>query len=89
MAAKVVWYREAWWVRTRWGGNKEKDKRIGRTKADKKVAEQVAQLINAKLALGTFDPDPRPRRESKPFKEFAEGWLRREIETDEETDGNE
>ncbi len=54
MAAKVVWYREAWWIRTRWGGNKKKDRRIGPTKADKRLAEEIAQKINASLALGTF-----------------------------------
>jgi hypothetical protein len=43
MAAKVVWCREAWWLRTRWGGNKKKDKKFGTTKADKKQAEKIAR----------------------------------------------
>ena len=55
MASKVVWHREAWWVRTRWGGNKKKDRRIGTTKADKRQAEQIAKQINAALALGQFE----------------------------------
>ena len=54
MAAKVVWYREAWWVRTRWSGNKKKDRRIGPTKAHKRDAEAIARKINAALALGSF-----------------------------------
>jgi integrase len=60
MAAKVVWYREAWWVRTRWtAGAKanKKDRRVGTTKADKRLAEEIAKKINAALALGTFQPD--------------------------------
>ncbi len=56
MAAKVTWYRDAWWVRTRWGGNRKKDRRIGTTKADKRAAEEIAKQINAALALGQFDP---------------------------------
>ncbi len=55
MAAKVVWYREAWWVRTRWGGNRKREKRIGPTKADKRLAVEIARKVNAALALGTFD----------------------------------
>ena len=31
MASEVVWYRNAWWVRTQWGGSKKKDRRIGPT----------------------------------------------------------
>ena len=57
MASKVVWYRDAWWVRTRWGGNKKKDRRIGTTKAHKRQAEEIAKRINGALALGTFEPD--------------------------------
>jgi integrase len=57
MASKVVWYREAWWVRTRWGGNKKKDRRIGTTKTDKRQAEQIAKQINVALAVGTFEAD--------------------------------
>ena len=53
MAAKVVWYREAGWVRTRWQG-KKKERRIGRTKADRRQADEITRKINAALALGTF-----------------------------------
>ncbi len=57
MASKVVWYREAWWVRTRWGGNKKKDRRIGATRVHKREAEEIAKKINGALALGSFAPD--------------------------------
>jgi integrase len=57
VAAKVTWYREAWWVRTRWAGNRKRDRRIGPTAADKRAAEQIAKQVNAALVLGTFDPD--------------------------------
>ena len=67
MASKVVWYRDAWWVRTRWGGNKKKDRRIGPTKTDKRSAEEIARQINARLALGTFRGE-----EDKPLRCDAE-----------------
>jgi integrase len=57
VAAKVTWYRNAWWVRTRWAGNRKRDRRIGPTAADKRAAEAIAKQVNAALALGTFDPD--------------------------------
>jgi len=64
MASKVVWYREAWWVRTRWDGDKKRDRRIGPTREHKREAEEIARKINAALALGTFTPD---REETKPL----------------------
>ncbi len=76
MAAKVVWYREAWWIRTRWGGSKKKDRRIGRTKADKRQAEEIAKKINAALALGTFRPDAETRK-AIPFGPHLAEWHRR------------
>jgi integrase len=57
VAAKVRWYRDAWWVRTHHQG-KRYDRRIGPTKADKRAAEEIARKVNATLALGTFDPRP-------------------------------
>jgi len=62
MAAKVCWYRNAWWVRTRWGGNRKKDRRIGTTKADKRLAEEIAKKVNAALALGAFRPDAEAQK---------------------------
>jgi hypothetical protein len=43
MAAKVIWYREAWWVRTH-HARKKQERRIGPRKADKRIAEQIAHL---------------------------------------------
>ena len=57
MGAKVVCYREAWWVRTHFAGTKKKEKKVGPTKADKRRAEKIAKKINGALALGTFKPD--------------------------------
>ena len=59
MAAKVAWYREAWWVSTRWDGNKKKDKRIGATKAHKRQVAEIAKEINVALAVGTFGSNQR------------------------------
>ena len=53
MAAKVVWYRDAWWVRTHAQG-KKRDRKIGPTKADKRRAEKIAEKVNAALALGQY-----------------------------------
>jgi hypothetical protein len=53
MAAKVVWYRDAWWIRVHHKGRK-KDRRIGPTKADKKQAGEIAAKLNAALALGQY-----------------------------------
>jgi len=74
MAAKVVWYREAWWILTRWGGDKKIDRKIGPTKTDKRQAEKVAKEINAKLVLGTFN-DPH-RRATLPFAAEVREWHR-------------
>ena len=73
MAAKVVWYREAWWVRTRWGGNKKRDRRAGTTMADKRRAEKIAEQINARLALGTFEPNGE-REKSLPCDAELRRW---------------
>ena len=56
MAAKVVWYRKAWWVRTH-HRRRKKDRRIGPSKADKRQADEIARKINAAIALGTFQID--------------------------------
>ena len=61
MAAKVVWYRDAWWVRTHAQG-KKRDRKIGPTKADKRKAEKIAEKINAALALGRYRPDADRRK---------------------------
>lgn len=53
MAAKVVWYRDAWWIRVHHKGRK-KDKRVGPTKADKRQAKEIANKVNAAIALGQY-----------------------------------
>jgi integrase len=56
MAAKVIWYRNAWWVRTH-HRRRKKDRRIGASKADKRQADEIARKVNAAIALGTFQID--------------------------------
>ena len=77
MSAKVVWYREAWWVRTHYHG-KKRDRRIGTSKADKRRAEKIAEQINAKLTLGEFEPEDRPEAAPEPilFGTRAREWHR-------------
>ena len=53
MAAKVQWYRDAWWVMTHADGRRWR-KRVGPTKSNKRDAEEIAQKVNAALTLGTF-----------------------------------
>src|SRR5262249_44818403 len=55
MAAKVKWYREAWWVITHHACRTRKN-RVGPTKADKRRAEQIAEKVNAAIALNQFNP---------------------------------
>ena len=75
MAAKVIWYREAWWVRTRHAG-KKRERRIGPRKVDKRAADQIATQINAAIALGQFDPDAGATS-AIPFDEALRSWHRR------------
>ncbi len=75
MASKVRWYRNAWWVRTHHDG-KRYDKRIGSTKADKRAAEEITRTLNAKLALGEFDPHPEPDTPLPLDRQFREWHAR-------------
>ena len=79
MAAKVRRYRDAWWVRTHHAG-KRYDRRIGSTKADKRAAEEIARTINAKLALGEFDPQPSAQPDQPTFRDIADRWFQTEIQ---------
>ena len=72
MAAKVVWYRNAWWVRTH-HRRKKKDRRVGPTKADKRQADEIARKINAAIALGTFAIS-EPADEPLPCGAQLERW---------------
>ena len=74
MAAKVVWYREAWWVRTHAKGKKH-DRKIGPRKADKRQAEEIARKINGALALGQYEPTQQAR-ETLPCDEALRRWHR-------------
>ncbi|MCH7867921.1 MAG: site-specific integrase [Myxococcales bacterium] len=79
MAAKVRWYRDAWWVRTHAHGRRS-DKRLGPTKADKIHAQTIAREINAKLVLGNYQSHPPEKQDQITFQDFAELWLSREID---------
>jgi integrase len=76
MAAKVR--RDAkgiYWVVVHYQGRRTK-KRVG---TSKRVAEHVAEQIQASLTLGQFSAAKADER-SVPFDSFAEDWLRREVE---------
>ena len=73
MSAKVVWYREGWWVRTHDRGKKH-DRRVGPTKADKRAAERIAERINAAIALGQYDPKPKPEASTLPCDAALRRW---------------
>jgi integrase len=75
MAAKVRCIDGVWWVVVHHQGRRRK-KRIGK---DKRAAEEVARQIQARLVLGQFDVHRRDEK-AIPFREFAEDWLRREVE---------
>ena len=60
MGAKVVWYREAWWVRTHYQGRK-RDRRFGPSKTDKRHAEEIARKVNAAIELGSFELGAAPK----------------------------
>ncbi len=82
MSAKVRWDRGAWWVVVH-SGAKRRRRRIGPSATDKRSAERIAAQVNVDLASGrtpgnlhaeVIEPEPHP------FAEFAEAWLRREVE---------
>jgi hypothetical protein len=73
VSAKVVWYREAWWLRVHANGRK-RDRRFGPTKAAKRDAERVAVKVNAALALGQYGLDA-PKEQALPCNEQLRGWL--------------
>ena len=63
MAAKVVWYRGAWWLRTRWGGDQKRDRRFGPAAADKRAAEKSAEKVTR---LSSWDHGTRCRGAPSP-----------------------
>lgn len=69
MAVKVKHHKGAWWVFIDHKG-KRKAKRIGNSK---KAAEQVAEKIQAKIALGQFEIKDEQQR--RPFDVYFRNWL--------------
>lgn len=60
-------------------GGKRKRKRVGPTKDDKRLAQELAKKIQARIVLGELAvAEETPPR--VPFATFAEEWLRREVE---------
>lgn len=71
MAGKVKQYKGAWWVFIDHHG-KRKAKRIG---TGKRAAEQVAEKIQAKIALGQFELKDEHQPQVPLFAEYATRWL--------------
>src|SRR5260221_14547175 len=69
MAVKVKQHKGAWWVFIDHQG-KRKAKRVG---TSKRAAEQVAEKIQAKIALGQFDIKEEQQR--RPFDAYFRNWL--------------
>ena len=69
MAVKVKQHKGAWWVFIDHKG-KRKAKRIG---ASKKAAEQVAEKIQAKIALGQFEI--KDEQKQRPFDTYFRNWM--------------
>ena len=69
----------AWWVITHWNGKRRK-KRIGPAAADRRAAEKIAAEINARLALGLFQPVSEPKPRPLLFEDYARRWLRSDVE---------
>jgi integrase len=72
MSAKVIKKGGSWWIRTHHAGRKH-ERHFGPTKADKAKAEKVTATINAKIALGEYDPS-RPKRKPIPFGDHLQSW---------------
>jgi integrase len=76
MAAKVRRDdKGVYWVVVHHDGRRRK-KRVGR---DKRLAEEIARKIQARLVLGDFTMETE-QKASVPFRRFARDWLRREVE---------
>src|SRR5947207_1712408 len=69
MAVKVKQHKGAWWVFINHRG-KRKAKRIG---TSKRAAEQVAEKIQAKIALGQFEIIEEKKQ--FPFSTMYKAWL--------------
>ena len=71
MGVKIREWKGAWWVFINHHGTR-KARRIGTGETGKKAAKQVAQQIQARLALGQT---ALPARESLTLHDYAETWL--------------
>jgi len=71
LGAKVIYYRNAWWVRTHVGGQKI-EKRFGPTLTDKRDAHDLAREINHAIALKQWPPK---REEPLPIDFELRHWL--------------
>ncbi len=80
MGAKVQWYRGAWWVMTHANGTRKR-RRFGSTAASKALAQTYARTVQGKLLLGelVLGAQEPSAPEAVPFREFADGWVRREV----------
>jgi len=71
LGAKVIYYRNAWWVRTHVGGQKI-EKRFGPTAADKRAAQELIREINHAIGLKQWPPK---REEPLPVDLELRRWL--------------
>ena len=71
VGAKVRKINGAWWVVVHHQGKKRR-KRIGPTLADKRMAEETVQKINASITLGKFDLAEKP---ALPCDQKLRSWL--------------
>src|SRR5215471_11890802 len=69
MAVKVKQHKGAWWIFIDHQG-KRKAKRIGDSK---RAAQQVAEKIQAKIALGQFEIEDK--QQHRPFDAYFRNWL--------------
>ncbi len=77
MSAKVRRIQNAWWVVIHHDGNRRK-KRIGPTQQDRRQAQKIAELVNARLVLG-MGAFPQEKREALAFDAYSRRWLRSEV----------
>jgi len=74
MPAKVKHDRGAWWIHTHHAGRRVKQ-RIGPTKADMRVAAEIAKKVNAAIALGQYRPKPATEERPLPCAAVLRAWL--------------
>jgi len=75
MAARIRFDRGAWWVVVHHDGRRWK-KRVG---PDKRMAQDLAKRIQAKLVLGELASGKPKEDDPIPFADFGRRWLRAEV----------